>query len=223
MATAALASLATATTWLLNDDKKKKKSRRDRSEARTRALVAAHARARERWPDPVVYPSRVIRDCADDAPDALVCPITQAMMSQPAIVLTTGRTYERAAIERWIRSNPTDPLDRESRVELAHVAPNVAIRDAAFAWGARAKRRRHAESAASSATRVPSDDEDVFVPVEGGDVPGQGGGVVRRVQDRVVPPAVYLERRVRVEDRARLYFKRFFFTRLAVSLKRGFN
>jgi hypothetical protein len=134
MATAALASLATATTWLLNDDKKKKKSRRDRSEARTRALVAAHARARERWPDPVVYPSRVIRDCADDAPDALVCPITQAMMSQPAIVLTTGRTYERAAIERWIRSNPTDPLDRESRVELAHVAPNVAIRDAAFAW-----------------------------------------------------------------------------------------
>jgi hypothetical protein len=133
MATAALASLATATTWLLNDDKKKK-SRRDRSEARTRALVAAHARARERWPDPVVYPSRVIRDCADDAPDALVCPITQAMMSQPAIVLTTGRTYERAAIERWIRSNPTDPLDRESRVELAHVAPNVAIRDAAFAW-----------------------------------------------------------------------------------------
>jgi hypothetical protein len=114
MATAALASLATATTWLLNDDKKKKKSRRDRSEARKRALVAAHARARERWPDPVVYPSRVIRDCADDAPDALVCPITQAMMSQPAIVLTTGRTYERAAIERWIRSNPTDPLDRES-------------------------------------------------------------------------------------------------------------
>ena len=77
------------------------------------------------WPNPIILP-----DCLDDtgAPDALVCPITQELMREPCLVTTSGRTYERDAINRWIREHGTDPLQRSNSLRLEDLAPNLAVR-----------------------------------------------------------------------------------------------
>ena len=77
------------------------------------------------WPNPIILP-----DGLDDtgAPDALVCPITQELMREPALVTTSGRTYERSAIDRWIREHGTDPLQRSNSLRLEDLAPNLAVR-----------------------------------------------------------------------------------------------
>ena len=78
-----------------------------------------------RWPAPVLLP-----DDLDDtnAPDALVCPITQELMTEPALVTTNGRTYQREAITRWVREHGTDPLQRSERLSEGDLAPNLAVR-----------------------------------------------------------------------------------------------
>ena len=77
------------------------------------------------WPNPIILP-----DGLDDtgAPDALVCPITQELMREPCLVTTSGRTYERDAINRWIREHGTDPLQRSNSLRLEDLAPNLAVR-----------------------------------------------------------------------------------------------
>ena len=77
------------------------------------------------WPGPIVLPPDF-----DDAgaPDPLLCPITQCLMTEPALVVSSGRTYERAAIVRWISEHGTDPLDRETSLNIASLAPNLAVR-----------------------------------------------------------------------------------------------
>lgn len=42
------------------------------------------------------------------APDSYYCSITREVMSDPVITVT-GHTYERAAIEEWLRDHTTDP------------------------------------------------------------------------------------------------------------------
>ena len=77
------------------------------------------------WPGPIVLPPDF-----DDAgaPDPLLCPITQCLMTEPALVVSSGRTYERAAIVRWISEHGTDPLDRDTSLNIASLAPNLAVR-----------------------------------------------------------------------------------------------
>lgn len=41
---------------------------------------------------------------------SLECPITQTLMVDPVILMETGQTYERKAIEPWLEKNATDPL-----------------------------------------------------------------------------------------------------------------
>jgi len=84
-----------------------------------------------RWPAPVLLP-----DDLDDtnAPDALVCPITQELMTEPALVTTNGRTYQREAITRWVREHGTDPLQRSERLSEGDLAPNLAVRQMVEAW-----------------------------------------------------------------------------------------
>ena len=83
------------------------------------------------WPGPIVLPPDF-----DDAgaPDPLLCPITQCLMTEPALVVSSGRTYERAAIVRWISEHGTDPLDRETSLNIASLAPNLAVRQMVEAW-----------------------------------------------------------------------------------------
>ncbi|KXZ43687.1 hypothetical protein GPECTOR_83g299 [Gonium pectorale] len=45
-------------------------------------------------------------------PGSLMCPITQSVMRDP-VTTATGHTYERAAIEAWLRSQDVDPMTKE--------------------------------------------------------------------------------------------------------------
>ena len=83
------------------------------------------------WPGLIVSPPDF-----DDAgaPDPLLCPITQCLMTEPALVVSSGRTYERAAIVRWISEHGTDPLDRETSLNIASLAPNLAVRQMVETW-----------------------------------------------------------------------------------------
>lgn len=115
------------------------------------------------WPEPLRVPPE-LNDTG--APDALVCPITQCLMTEPVLVTSSGRTYEREAIERWIREHHTDPLDSNQRLELRQLAPNLAVRQMVEAFvrenlpgGAAAVRVPAAvdeSSPAPSATSAPS-------------------------------------------------------------------
>jgi U-box domain len=38
-------------------------------------------------------------------PKSFICPITQEIMLDPVIVTSSGKTYERNAIEQWLKNN----------------------------------------------------------------------------------------------------------------------
>ena len=44
-----------------------------------------------------------------DAPEFLVCPITQEVMEDP-VITSDGHTFERSAIEAWLGKNNTELL-----------------------------------------------------------------------------------------------------------------
>ena len=77
------------------------------------------------WPEELEIPAGF-----DDseAPDALLCPITQELMRCPALLTVTGRTYELSAIKRWIGEHGTCPMDRTQRISEQDLAPNLGIR-----------------------------------------------------------------------------------------------
>jgi len=81
------------------------------------------------WPANIIIPAELDADDAfiASAPDAFVCCITCDIMRQPAMVTRTGRTYDRAAIERWISEHRTDPMSRTA-ISLDDLVPNLAIR-----------------------------------------------------------------------------------------------
>ncbi|CAF4136341.1 unnamed protein product, partial [Rotaria sordida] len=58
--------------------------------------------------------------------DALFCPITLELFHDP-VVAQDGHTYERKAIEEWIRKNGTSPITNQ-RISLEHLVPNYAIK-----------------------------------------------------------------------------------------------
>ncbi len=39
----------------------------------------------------------------------VICPITKRIMNDPVILCNSGLSYERSAIEKWIREHNTDP------------------------------------------------------------------------------------------------------------------
>ncbi|KAL6655932.1 hypothetical protein ACP70R_006758 [Stipagrostis hirtigluma subsp. patula] len=60
-------------------------------------------------------------------PDALQCPITLDLMTDP-VTVSTGQTYDRASITRWIKAGcRTCPVTGE-RLHTADVVPNAALR-----------------------------------------------------------------------------------------------
>jgi hypothetical protein len=56
-----------------------------------------------------------------------VCPITQLRLVDP-VITPSGRTYERAAIERWLESNSTDPVTRQP-LFIDQLVPNLLLKD----------------------------------------------------------------------------------------------
>jgi len=59
-------------------------------------------------------------------PDAFLCPLTLEPMQDP-VVTCDGQTYERSAIEQWLRQSSTSPLTGQQLPHLG-LAPNVVLR-----------------------------------------------------------------------------------------------
>eukprot|EP00667_Euglena_gracilis_P010887 EG_transcript_11095 len=68
-------------------------------------------------------------------PPCFVCPITQEMMCDPCIT-PSGHSYERLALERWIRDKGIEP---QTRLPLTpgQVFPNRGLKDAIAVWRGR--------------------------------------------------------------------------------------
>jgi len=59
-------------------------------------------------------------------PSAFLCPITHEMMRNP-VNTPYGQTYERTAIEEWIRTNHNCPFTRQS-LRVQDLSPNLALK-----------------------------------------------------------------------------------------------
>ena len=70
-----------------------------------------------------------------DAPEFLVCPITQEVMEDP-VITSDGHTFERSAIEAWLGKNNTNPMTGGEITSKA-LTPNFALRDACAAYKAK--------------------------------------------------------------------------------------
>ena len=68
----------------------------------------------------------------EEPPDDFICPITQEMMSDPAMA-ADGHSYERQQIERWLTTKSTSPL---TGGELDHpfLTPNHMLRRQIREW-----------------------------------------------------------------------------------------
>ena len=70
-----------------------------------------------------------------DAPEFLVCPITQEVMDDP-VITSDGHTFERSAIEAWLSNNSTNPMTG-GEIPSKALTPNFALRDACAAYKAK--------------------------------------------------------------------------------------
>ena len=68
----------------------------------------------------------------DDEPADYVCPITHEVMSDP-VVTADGQSYERNAIEQWLRHSTLSPLTNEPLAHL-NLTPNMALRRLIREW-----------------------------------------------------------------------------------------
>lgn len=57
----------------------------------------------------------------------LECPITGEIMEDPVMLVATGQSYEKKAIEKWLEDHDTDPLSGV-KLEDKTLAPNIALR-----------------------------------------------------------------------------------------------
>jgi serine/threonine protein kinase len=62
----------------------------------------------------------------DTSNDSLLCPLTLDLFRDP-VVAQDGHTYERNAIEEWIRKNGTSPLTRQP-LSIQHLIPNITVK-----------------------------------------------------------------------------------------------
>ncbi|XP_062190900.1 U-box domain-containing protein 19-like [Phragmites australis] len=60
-------------------------------------------------------------------PEALQCPITLELMTDP-VTVATGQTYDRASINKWIKNGCRKCPVTGERLRNAEVVPNVAVR-----------------------------------------------------------------------------------------------
>ena len=88
----------------------------------TTNLRSAHDRERER------ERKEEFERLSADAPDHFKCPVTRALMRDP-VILKTGHSYERKAIEQWLKSNNTNPLDG-TQLTNKELIPNLSLRHA---------------------------------------------------------------------------------------------
>jgi hypothetical protein len=56
-------------------------------------------------------------------PSAFVCVITKEVMEDPVILVETGQTYERQAIEQWLSRHDTCPIVRDKELQKKDLLP----------------------------------------------------------------------------------------------------
>jgi len=62
----------------------------------------------------------------DDIPNELICPITEEIFFDP-VMTSDGQTYERKAIEIWLRDHDTSPISN-SKLPNKNLIPNFVIK-----------------------------------------------------------------------------------------------
>jgi hypothetical protein len=72
---------------------------------------------------------------ASEPPAHLLCPITRQLMEDP-VMATDGHTYERAAMEGWLRSERARGRSPVTNMPLEHtrLVPNYAVKAALEEW-----------------------------------------------------------------------------------------
>jgi serine/threonine protein kinase len=73
--------------------------------------------------------------------ESLFCPITREPFIEP-VLAEDGHTYERRAIEYWIRENSTSPLTRQPLL-LQHLYPNHAVKKLAGSFSTATRNEKH--------------------------------------------------------------------------------
>ena len=98
------------------------------AEAEAAAVEAAKAKAAEAGPSGEPPSSGKAGPSEGDGgiPPALICPITQSLMSDPVCTID-GLTYEREAITEWLGKNDTSPLTGKALASKMLI-PNVVVR-----------------------------------------------------------------------------------------------
>jgi len=64
---------------------------------------------------------------AEEPEPELVCPITHTIMKDPVILVATGQSYEKTAIEEWLKKHDTDPLTNQ-KLKDKTIVPNFALK-----------------------------------------------------------------------------------------------
>ena len=97
----------------------------------------------------------------DEPPAHFICPIMQDIFHDP-VVTADGATYEREAIEQWLRSHDTSPLTNEA---LPHrqLTPNVLVRSQIREY-VETRQKRNGDSLAAAPVAVPVAVPEVAVP-----------------------------------------------------------
>ncbi len=62
-----------------------------------------------------------------ETPKIFICPITMTIMQDPFIAFDNF-TYERSAIEEWLKKNNTSPMTRAENVDNLPLRPNLSLR-----------------------------------------------------------------------------------------------
>ena len=75
---------------------------------------------------PSASPATKRRASATSEPPEFLCPILREVMKDP-VVTADGQTYERGAIEQWLRDHNTAPLTGQALAHK-HLTPNVLLR-----------------------------------------------------------------------------------------------
>ena len=69
---------------------------------------------------------------AEEVPPNFLCPILQEVMTDPVLTVD-GQTYERSAIEEWLKTHDTSPVTNLP-LTLKQVFPNLALKNMIADW-----------------------------------------------------------------------------------------
>jgi hypothetical protein len=104
-------------------------------------------------------------------PEEYLCPITLSLMTDP-VIGSDGRTYERSAIQQWLRSNPHSPLTREP-MSLTSLKTNYALKSAIERYTAQTKVNTGAPKKAPPTKKAAAPKKQIIPAVEASAPPSE--------------------------------------------------